>query len=323
MKKIVSLVLSLIAVAFCFTSCNSDESFVYYDQDNLDEYVSVSQYKGVEFPRSSMEIIDKIQERYHKDMASYNLHSSVKIDKNAKVQNGDTANIDYVGKKDGVAFDGGTAKGYNLVIGSGQFIDGFEDGLIGVEIGKTVDLNLTFPEDYKNPELAGKKVVFTVKVNYITRNVYPTLASIGENMAKEMGFENLRAYEESVINTVKTDYVWTKKIVELSTIVKYPEKELNKNRKYYEDMYQNLVSTYGQDAVNTAVTTSSQNRTKEELIGFYIAQKENITVENDKLIEKAIDTYGNDYTETELQNVRLSMTMEKVIDFVIENAKEK
>ena len=82
------------------------------------------------------------------------------------VKEGDLVNIDYVGKKDGVAFDGGTAQGYNLGIGTDSFIDGFEDGLIGVKTGKTVDLNLTFPENYGN-ELAGAKVVFTVTVNYI------------------------------------------------------------------------------------------------------------------------------------------------------------
>ena len=160
MKKLVSLILSLIAVVCCFASCK-EENFVYYDYADLDDYISISQYKGVEFPKSSAEIINKIQEKYHSKW--YTISRQVK--------KGDTANIDYVGKKDGVAFDGGTANGYNLVIGSGQFIDGFEDGLIGVAIGSTVDLNLTFPEDYKNAELAGQKVVFTVKVNYITRNV--------------------------------------------------------------------------------------------------------------------------------------------------------
>ena len=100
-------------------------------------------------------------------MQSYNLHSAVKIEKNEKVKKGDTANIDYVGKKDGVAFDGGTAQGYQLEIGSGTFIDGFEDGLVGVMPGETVDLNLTFPKEYPSEELAGKKVVFKVKVNEI------------------------------------------------------------------------------------------------------------------------------------------------------------
>ncbi|MCD8149745.1 MAG: trigger factor [Clostridiales bacterium] len=83
------------------------------------------------------------------------------------VEDGDIANIDYSGTLDGEAFDGGSAEGYNLTIGSGTFIDGFEDGLIGTSVGDTVELELTFPEDYTSEDLAGQDVVFTVTVNYI------------------------------------------------------------------------------------------------------------------------------------------------------------
>lgn len=84
------------------------------------------------------------------------------------VQEGDTVNIDYTGTKDGVAFDGGSATGYNLVIGSNSFIEGFEAGLIGHSIGEDVKLDLTFPKDYNNADLAGAAVVFDVKINSIS-----------------------------------------------------------------------------------------------------------------------------------------------------------
>lgn len=88
--------------------------------------------------------------------------------KQGTVSEYDIVNIDYVGKLDGEPFDNGSAQGYNLGIGTGSFIDGFEDGLIGVQTGETVDLNLKFPDGYQqNTELAGKDVVFTVTVNYI------------------------------------------------------------------------------------------------------------------------------------------------------------
>lgn len=83
-----------------------------------------------------------------------------------EIKEGDTVAIDFVGKEDGVAFEGGSGS-YNLTIGSGSFIEGFEDGLIGKKVGETVDLNLTFPEDYGNPAHAGKDVVFTVTINGI------------------------------------------------------------------------------------------------------------------------------------------------------------
>ncbi|MDR0963738.1 MAG: FKBP-type peptidyl-prolyl cis-trans isomerase [Clostridium sp.] len=87
--------------------------------------------------------------------------------KDRAVEDGDLINLDYEGKKDGVAFEGGTAQGASLEIGSDTFIDGFEDQLIGVMPGTEVDLNLTFPEPYSNADLAGQSVVFTVTVNHI------------------------------------------------------------------------------------------------------------------------------------------------------------
>jgi len=87
------------------------------------------------------------------------------------VENGDVVNLDYEGKKDGVAFEGGTAKGYDLEIGSGLFIPGFEEKLVGVMPGETVDLDLTFPEGYDEPSLAGQPVVFTVTVNGIAESI--------------------------------------------------------------------------------------------------------------------------------------------------------
>lgn len=87
-------------------------------------------------------------------------------DSNAGAQNGDTVVIDFAGYKDGVQFAGGTATNFPLVLGSGQFVPGFEEQLIGMEKGETRDINITFPENYV-PELAGQDVVFTVTVNEI------------------------------------------------------------------------------------------------------------------------------------------------------------
>ncbi len=89
--------------------------------------------------------------------------------KGRKVKEGDTVNIDYTGYKDGKAFDGGSTNGNgaDLEIGSHTYIDGFESGLVGKKVGETVDLNLTFPEDYGAPDLAGADVVFTVTINGI------------------------------------------------------------------------------------------------------------------------------------------------------------
>ena len=89
-------------------------------------------------------------------------------DGNAGAQNGDTVVIDFAGYKDGVAFAGGTATNFPLVLGSGQFVPGFEEQLVGMEVGETRDINITFPENYV-PELADQDVVFTVTVNEIVK----------------------------------------------------------------------------------------------------------------------------------------------------------
>ena len=89
-------------------------------------------------------------------------------DSNAGVQNGDTVIIDFAGYMDGVQFEGGTATNFPLVLGSGQFVPGFEEQVVGMEPGETRNVNITFPENYY-PELAGKDVVFTVTLNEIVK----------------------------------------------------------------------------------------------------------------------------------------------------------
>lgn len=110
------------------------------------------------------------------------------------VEEGDTANIDYEGKLHGEAFEGGTAKEYGSEIGSGTFIPGFEDGLVGVKIGDTVDLPLTFPENYTE-ELAGKDVVFTVTVNSVKR--MPELTDDLVNQITDGEYTDVASYKRA------------------------------------------------------------------------------------------------------------------------------
>jgi trigger factor len=107
-----------------------------------------------------------------------------KKDSKQAAKNGDEATIDFVGKKDGVAFDGGTGSDYGLVLGSGQFIPGFEEGVVGHDIGETFDLELTFPEDYGSAELKGAKVVFTTTIKAIKEVVLP---EIDDELAAKAG----------------------------------------------------------------------------------------------------------------------------------------
>ena len=90
-------------------------------------------------------------------------------DENAVIQNGDTATINFVGTKDGEAFEGGTGNNYDLVIGSGTMIPGFEEGIVGMKKGETKDVSVTFPESYRNSELAGQDAVFQITVQSFKR----------------------------------------------------------------------------------------------------------------------------------------------------------
>ena len=129
------------------------------------DYVELGEYKGLTVEVSPTTVTDEEVIKQIRANAGSDILEEVT---EGTVEEGDTANIDYEGKLDGEAFDGGTAKDTDLEIGSGTFIPGFEDGLIGVKIGDTVDLPLTFPENYTE-ELAGKDVVFTVTVNSVKR----------------------------------------------------------------------------------------------------------------------------------------------------------
>ena len=132
---------------------------------------------------------EEIDHRIHHLLEDY----AEMIVKDGKVENGDTAIIDFKGLKDGVAFDGGTAENYSLTIGSNTFIPGFEDALVGMSKGEEKDIDLTFPEDYMAEELKGQKVVFKVKVNEIKTRVVPKL---DKDFFDDLGMEGVTNKEE-------------------------------------------------------------------------------------------------------------------------------
>ena len=132
---------------------------------------------------------EEVEDRIHHLLEDY----AEIVAKDGKVENGDTAIIDFKGLKDGVAFDGGTAENYSLVIGSHTFIPGFEEAVVGMKKGEEKDIDLTFPEDYMSEELKGQKVVFQVKVNEIKTRVVPKL---DKEFFEDLGMEGVNTKEE-------------------------------------------------------------------------------------------------------------------------------
>ncbi len=324
--KLLSLIVVL-AVALTFTGCKKETSMFDY---NLSEYITLPKYKGLEVDTKDVEYQFGIANAHYENFSNQITEEPETLSEGT-VEALDTVNIDYTGKKDGVAFEGGTAKGYDLMIGSSSFIEGFEAGLVGKKVGETVDLNLTFPEGYQSEELAGKAVVFTVKINSISR---PKVPAIDQKSAEAMGFKTVEDYEASLQETYLSNKLFSR-VVGDTKLIMYPEEELNK---YVEDNM-NSVKEQAEESGTTLANFLAQNGLDEEtyrgylgdyaksfvlqkMVFYAIAKNENLTV-----TEQEVDTFiAENYNSAEVSSedrtwVMESLLQEKVCNFLVQNAK--
>lgn len=190
MKKRIMLLAAVTLAAGMLSACGKDTA--YLSEIKASDYVTLGEYKGIEVTQPEPEVTDEYVDSYIEYLRSQRT-VAVEVTDRTTVQEGDTVNIDYTGYRDGVAFEGGTAQGDSLTIGSGRFIDGFEDGLIGTSVGETVTLELTFPDNYTNAELAGAAVTFDVTVNSISISETPELT---DELVQEFGIEDCSTVEE-------------------------------------------------------------------------------------------------------------------------------
>ena len=349
MKRIISVLFCVLMVLTLFTACGkgseqTGENNRILFNINLEKYIKLGEYKNVTVDTSSDEF-----EKYYNDVIKNDISENELYKKKTEgtVAKGDIANIDYVGKKDGVAFEGGTANGYDLEIGSNSFIDGFEEGLVGVKIGETVDLNLKFPEGYQSAELAGKEVVFTVKVNYVKseEGLSP------EEYYKDLGYKSLEEYKESVTKSAAEIYLMetAKKNAEVKD---YPKVERNKLYKDYKvSAESNISSNYNMSFAdylkNVGQTeTEFKNKALEEQIDpmleqlmlvYAIADAEDIVIDKkavDKQVDKMVEQYNREDITADYINddyaknygdyyLEYITAYENVIEFLYENAKIK
>ena len=155
--------------------------------------VTLGQYKGLEIVKNDVSVSDEQVEAELNRMAQ-NIASTEVVEKAAEM--GDTANIDFEGFADGVAFAGGKGENHDLKLGSGQFIPGFEEQVVGMTAGEEKEINVTFPEDYHAADLAGKAVVFKVKLNKVTVTNVP---AIDDEFAKDVSeFESLEELKNDI-----------------------------------------------------------------------------------------------------------------------------
>ncbi|MCD7738939.1 MAG: FKBP-type peptidyl-prolyl cis-trans isomerase [Lachnospiraceae bacterium] len=315
----------------------------------VEDYVTLGDYIGMELSVAAVEEVDDgsvtaLAESYFNSLA---VDYAAEMTAGQLVEEGDTANIDYTGYLDGEAFDGGSAAGYDLVIGSGSFIDGFEDGLIGVAVGDTVDLNLTFPSDYSNnPSLAGKEVVFTVTVNYVTPDMTDdnvAVATGGSYSTVEEFEEFCRSYLEYYAQyeyQSDLDAAVIEAVLPICTVTEVPDF-------LYNMLYENLTASieseaagYGLDgetycsyftgmSMAEYVVLMADEYAPEVMIFQAIANAEGLNPtqeELDEQVEAYMTYYGYETEEEVYENMITRESLEMylmqtlVADFLAENA---
>lgn len=159
--------------------------------------VTLGQYKGIEAVRTELPVSD---EDVQSELDSVRRRNARKVSVEREAQMGDVANIDYEGLLEGVPFDGGTAKGHDLELGSNSFVPGFEEQIVGMKIGEEKEIDITFPKEYVE-ELAGKAVVFKVKLNSLTVNELP---EADDEFAKDVSeFDTLEEYKADLRKTIE------------------------------------------------------------------------------------------------------------------------
>lgn len=343
-KRILSLSMVLVLAVCLLAGCGNKDRIL-YKEAKLDKIVELPEYKGIKVDTKSDEFKEVYDQVIASDIENNEFYTMEKIT-TGEIAEGDIANIDYEGKKDGVAFEGGTAQGYDLAIGSGSFIPGFEDGLVGKKVGETVDLNISFPEDYSNsPELAGQPVVFTVKINYIQKRI----DKAPKEYYKDLGYKSVGEYEKASRKTAAESFIY-KKIMDKVEIREYPQEDIdiiyNATKKQYETMlkqqgadFETYLAQMGMteaDFKKQLVTEQIKPSMESQMVFYAILDKENLEFTQADIDKKAkeaanevsasqgtsvtADYIKEMYGEHYLENV---VVMGKVMDFLYENAKIK
>lgn len=311
--------------------------------DDVSKYVTIGQYKGLSLDKSVEAVTDDMVDGRIKE----ELQNKAEEVTEGSVQNGDVVTINYVGTKDGVAFDGGTVNNYELTIGSGTFIDGFEDGIIGMKKGQTKDLDLTFPEEYSSEELAGQEVVFKVTLQSFKRApeltddwaAKNTDCKTAEEYRKEIRTTLEDEAKTSAQNTLR-ETAWNT-VLSASEVKEYPQDDMDTAKTEFKTLYENyakqgdmtledFVKAQGisMDDFEEQSSQYAEYKVKQNLIVQGIMDAENMTLEDEKSLSiqdeliKAynvkdlaalVDKYGQAAVDE-------SIGLLRVEDFILDNA---
>ena len=367
MKKKVYLMILTICIAFAGTACGTKEKAAEETKiseekteekedtkksgegtrlvsvKDIDKYITIGQYKGLSLEK----VVETITDAEVEGSISQDLAMTKEEVKDGVVEEGDTVVVNYVGTENGKEFNGGSAENQEITIGSGGYIPGFEDGILGMKKGETKDVPLTFPEDYIEPSMAGKDVVFKITLQSFKRA--PELND--DWVAKNTDFKTVEEYKEDkkkllqksaeqMAESILYQNAWNQ-VYEASEVKEYPKKDVEEAYAEFETQIKSYAKQGGmeledylesqqvsKEAFETQCQEYAEARVKQNLIlqgimdaeGMTLEDKESLAVQ-DELIQNygvkdlaaLVDTYGQASVDTTIGLIRVER-------FIAENA---
>ena len=305
--------------------------------------VKVGSYNGLTVEKTVHTVTDETVDAELKRVQERNARE---LTREGAAENGDIVDIDFEGFVDGVAFEGGKAEHYSLTLGSGSFIPGFEDQIVGHMPGETFDVNVTFPDDYQATNLAGKDAVFATTLNYINEDVTPDLTDdwVSSNLAESMGMNNVAELKTFVSNSLLFNQeanelygqLYDAAEVNTDTLPEDVQQYFTNTVLYQPYLYaqmrgvslETMLSQAGYSSVDEYLEnseSSKQNMIKQILIMQALAEKNNIVCDTDILnaefsryfgstdMTSYVNAYGENYVKT---NILHDIVMQNQIDNV-------
>ena len=367
MKKKVYLMILTLCIAFAGTACGTKEKAAEETKiseekteekedtkksgegtrlvsvKDIDKYITIGQYKGLSLEK----VVETITDTEVEGSISQDLAMTKEEVKDGVVEEGDTVVVNYVGTENGKEFNGGSAENQEITIGSGGYIPGFEDGILGMKKGETKDVPLTFPEDYIEPSMAGKDVVFKITLQSFKRA--PELND--DWVAKNTDFKTVEEYKEDkkkllqksaeqMAESILYQNAWNQ-VYEASEVKEYPEQDVEEAYAEFETQIKSYAKQGGmeledylesqqvsKEAFETQCQEYAEARVKQNLIlqgimdaeGMTLEDKESLAVQ-DELIQNygvkdlaaLVDTYGQTSVDTTIGLIRVER-------FIAENA---
>ena len=292
------------------------------DEEGIEAFVTVKDYMGMELEKTIYTVTEEtIDSEIESELSSMPIYDK---DEERTVEVGDVVNLDYSGSVDGVVFDGGTAYGYDLEIGSGSFIDGFEDQLVGMHVGESRDITVTFPEDYQAADRAGAEAVFACTINGIAEYVTePTeewlLANTTCTTVEEYREEIRKGLEEYYASESESKLymdAWSK-LLENAEFIQYPQDMYDLCYQEQKLSYESYAMMYGMDyesfleyfgMTEESIRSEAETYLKDALIARYIIDMEGITEEDEGFKNKETEILASNGFETREDAIAAGIT---------------